>query len=67
MRISRTFVKARWWFWFPRLGWNGGVPWKQEVVDIYINWLRYSVGLIIWPTSKENPLDKQTTNINREL
>ena len=39
-----------WWFWFPRLHWNGGVPWKRHVVDVTLNWLCFRAGFTIWPS-----------------
>lgn len=38
-----------WWFWFPRFYSNRGKFTKNDCVDISLQWLCLSIGLIFWP------------------
>jgi hypothetical protein len=38
-----------WWFWLPRLHTNHGRLWRNEVVDITLNWLCFWTSFTIHP------------------
>ncbi len=38
-----------WWFWKPRYVSNGGKFKREECVDVGLQWLCFSIGLIFWP------------------
>lgn len=40
-----------WWFWKPTFQTNGGKFKKKQVVDISLQWLCFSMGLIFWPNN----------------
>jgi len=43
-----------WWFWVPRYRSNGGKFTYDQVVDVSIQWLCFSVGLIFWPNNNRD-------------
>ncbi len=60
--IDYSFEQPRfgfyWWFWLPRYQSNGGKFKRQEVVDVSIQWLCFSIGLIFWPCKAIKDGDK---------
>lgn len=51
------FIKPKlgynWFFWFPYLHWNHGIPFRHACTDITISWLMFWVGVTIyWSTFK---------------
>lgn len=51
--IDYTYEKPKfgfyWWFWKPTWKTNGGKFKREEVVDVSVMWLCFSIGLIFWP------------------
>jgi hypothetical protein len=41
-----------WWYWRPRLRWNGGVPGKDRCCDINFFWLCFWCGFYVWSDVK---------------
>ena len=37
-----------WCYWYPRIGWNHGLPWRDQVTDVALHWLWYWVGFMSW-------------------
>ena len=56
--IEELFKESKygfyWWFWKPRLNYNGGKFKYRECIDIGINWLCFWIGVTFWPLSKSN-------------
>lgn len=48
LTLDKPRYGYNWFFWFPRLHWNGGFPWKREVTDISCSWLMFWLGVTIW-------------------
>lgn len=50
-----------WFLWLPHIHWNGGRPWRNEVVDVSFNWLFFWVGVTVWkPWTKESSANKES-------
>lgn len=52
--VIKPVLGYNWWHWFPRIGWNGGRPWRREVIDLNFRWLRFWVGMTIYGRSLAN-------------
>ena len=37
-----------WWLWLPQLHWNGGLPWRNDNIDVSLNWLCFWAGFVVW-------------------
>jgi len=37
-----------WWFWLPRLHWNGGIPLRHVCCDVSVKWLCFWCGFYVW-------------------
>lgn len=44
-----------WGFWFPRLRWNSGRPWRKECCDVTAQWLCFWLGFTLWPSHSNTP------------